>query len=67
MQVPPRTAEVKERVEVYLYSASGPSWPVLGRTLPLPLPSPVYIFAFRYSQVIIARALHDRNDKVEGI
>ena len=29
-------AEVKERVELYLYSSSGPSWPVLGRTLPLP-------------------------------
>jgi len=26
-----------ERVELYLYSLSGPSWPVLGRTLPLPL------------------------------
>ena len=24
-----------ERVELYLYSPSGPSWPVLGRTLPL--------------------------------
>ena len=34
---PPSSAEVKERVELYLYSPSGPSWPVLGRTLPLPL------------------------------
>jgi hypothetical protein len=33
---PPSSAEVKERVELYLYSLSGPSWPVLGRTLPLP-------------------------------
>jgi hypothetical protein len=33
---PPSSAEVKERVELYLYSPSGPSWPVLGRTLPLP-------------------------------
>jgi hypothetical protein len=32
----PSSAEVKERVEQYLYSPSGPSWPVLGRTLPLP-------------------------------
>jgi hypothetical protein len=31
---PPTSAEVKERVELYLYSPSGPSWPVLGRTLP---------------------------------
>jgi hypothetical protein len=27
---PPSTAEVKERVELYLYSPSGPTWPVLG-------------------------------------
>ena len=32
----PSSAEVKERVQLYLYS-SGPSWPVLGWTLPLPL------------------------------
>jgi hypothetical protein len=31
---PPSSAEVKERVKLYLYSPSGPSWPVLGRTLP---------------------------------
>jgi hypothetical protein len=31
---PPSSARVKERVELYLYSPSGPSWPVLGRTLP---------------------------------
>jgi hypothetical protein len=30
---PPSRAEVKERVELYLYSPSGPSWSVLGRTL----------------------------------
>jgi len=28
------SAEVKERVELYLYSPSGPSWAVLGWTLP---------------------------------
>jgi hypothetical protein len=27
---PPSSAKVKERVELYLYSPSGPSWPVLG-------------------------------------
>jgi len=27
---PPTSTEVKERVELYLYSPSGPSWPVLG-------------------------------------
>jgi hypothetical protein len=26
----PSSADVKERVELYLYSLSGPSWPVLG-------------------------------------
>jgi hypothetical protein len=26
----PSSAEVKERVDLYLYSPSGPSWPVLG-------------------------------------
>jgi len=26
---PPSSAEVKERVELYCYSPSGPSWPVL--------------------------------------
>jgi hypothetical protein len=34
-QPPSSSARVNERVEVYLYSLSGPSWPVLGRTLPL--------------------------------
>jgi len=27
---PPSSAEVKERVELYFYSPSGPSWPVIG-------------------------------------
>ena len=27
---PPPSAEVKGRVELYLYSPSGPSWPVVG-------------------------------------
>ena len=31
----PFSAEVKERVELYLYSISGPSWPVIGWPLPL--------------------------------
>ena len=30
---PPSSAEVEGRVQLYLYSLSGPSWPVLGRTL----------------------------------
>ena len=35
---PISSAEVEGRVELYHYSPSGPSWPVLGRTLSLPLP-----------------------------
>jgi hypothetical protein len=29
-QPPPSSVEVKERVELYLYYSSGPSWPLLG-------------------------------------
>ena len=29
---PLSSAEVKETVELYLYSPCGPSWPVIGRT-----------------------------------
>ena len=32
---PPSSAEVQERVEQYLYSTSGPTWPVIGWILPL--------------------------------
>jgi hypothetical protein len=38
----PSSAEVKEKVELYLYSPYGPSWPVVGWTLPLPLPLRLY-------------------------
>jgi hypothetical protein len=31
------SAEVKERVKLYLYSLSVLSWPFLGLTLPLPV------------------------------
>ena len=34
---PPSSTKVKERVELNLYSSTEPSWPVLGRALPLPL------------------------------
>jgi hypothetical protein len=30
---PPSSAEVKDRIELYLYFFSGPSWPFLGRTI----------------------------------
>jgi len=32
---PPSSAEVEGRVELYIYSPFGPSWPVLGWALPL--------------------------------
>ena len=38
---PTSSAEIKERVELYLYSPSGTSWPVIGWTLPLPLPQTI--------------------------
>jgi len=44
----PSSAEVKERVELYLYSPSGPSWPVLGYSLPLHI---LYIYV-RFLKVI---------------
>jgi len=34
----PPSTEVNGRVELYLFSLSGPSWPDLGWSLPLPLP-----------------------------
>ena len=34
----PSSVEVKERVQLYPYSPSVPSWPVIGWTLPLTLP-----------------------------
>ena len=34
---PPSSDEVEGRVELYICSPSGPSWPVVGRPLPLPL------------------------------
>ena len=30
---PPSSAELEGRVELYIYSPSGPSWPVIGRPL----------------------------------
>jgi hypothetical protein len=46
---PPQfSAQVKEKVELYLYSPYGPLWPVLGLILPLPLTS--FIVAPHYVQ-----------------
>jgi len=42
----PSSAEVEGRVDLYIYSPSGPSWPVLGWTITLPLP--LDLFQSRY-------------------
>ena len=47
---PPSSTEVEGRVELYIYSSSGPLWSVLGRTLPLPLSK--YIFIVKCKNVL---------------
>jgi len=49
----PSSAEVKERVELYLYFPSGPSCPILGWILPSPLPYPMCVHAGPGSSVRI--------------
>jgi hypothetical protein len=50
------STEVKERVQLYLYSPSGSSWPVIGRNLSLPLPLYVF-FGFLYTLFILTSLL----------
>jgi hypothetical protein len=51
---PSFSAEVKETVELYLYSPSGPSWPVLRWTLSLPLQNTTFLLAlFSISYIVI--------------
>ena len=45
----PSSDEVKERVELYLYYTSGPSWPVLGRTCYAKKVQKTYIYIYIYS------------------
>jgi len=45
---PHLSADVKERVELYIYSPFGLSWPVLGWTFPLPF-IPIIIYSLTYS------------------
>jgi hypothetical protein len=45
----PTSTEVKEREELYLYSPSGPSWPVLGERYLLPL---FYINFYAYIKLL---------------
>ena len=51
----PSSAEVKERVQLYLYSTSGPSWPGLGWTLPL---SYIYIYIYIYICVCVCVCMY---------
>jgi hypothetical protein len=46
---PSSSAEVKERIQLYLYSPSGPSWPVIELTLPLP-----FTFYRRFSPLALS-------------
>jgi len=55
----PSSAEVKEREKLYHYSPSGPSWPVLGWTLPvcilpsnLPLPFGQSMWYTKYNNIL---------------
>ena len=46
---PPSKCRDQERVELYLYSPSGPSWPIMGAPLPLPIQdvsNPVGLLSF---------------------
>jgi hypothetical protein len=61
---PPSSAEVKERVELYLYSPSGSSWTLLGWTLPcLPSTRPASldfsVILYQYSPVRILPYLEE--------
>jgi len=62
----PSIAEVKERVELYLFSPFGSSLPVLGWTLPLLLPLPLPLLMYwtrkctpvKYCLICIINRLH---------
>ena len=52
---PPPSAEDKERVELYFYSLSGPSWPLTGWTLPLPF----YLFTLHINDFSLLSVVND--------
>jgi hypothetical protein len=54
------SARVKERVKIYLCSPSGPSWPVLGRTLPLPKENKRHVIQFKFEN-------HERDLNVSAV
>jgi len=59
----PSISEFKERVELYLYSPSGPAWPVIG-WWPLPLYIYIYIYIYISYRQICSRLMryHKRWD-----
>jgi len=60
-----RNAEVNERVELYFYSISGPSWHVLGRTLHLPLPSSLVLTNYKYR--FFSYQTHERQPNIPPV
>jgi hypothetical protein len=65
---PPSSAEVKERVELYLNSTSGLSWPVLGLTWPLPfLYTEVQIFFFFKNLGAISKLRRHNGDMQQAL
>jgi hypothetical protein len=55
---PASSDQVKERVELYLYTPVGPSWPVLGRNLTFLLPPGSAGFVFHIHNVETCRGTH---------
>jgi len=65
---PPSSAEVKERVVLYLYSPSGPSWPVIGWTLPLSLPLPMNVAVQSvFPKLSLSCRMHTRHNTDCGV
>jgi hypothetical protein len=54
-QLPVSSAEIIERVQLYIYFHYGTSWPVLGR--PLPLSSPKYDVNVCGQNIIVSRCV----------
>ena len=63
---PPSSAEVRERVELYLYSPSRPSWAVVGWTVPSPLPLRLVIVGGGVREAEI-NFVHSPSLKVPGL
>jgi hypothetical protein len=55
---PSSSAEVKEKVELYLYSPCGSSWPVIGGNLPLPLHTMELFTVTMQTNVVVIRLIH---------